>query len=325
MSDYDSQNQACSDYMMVDQPSNQDIYTNNSREDSFGANNLRSNSRAVKYKKSPGWTPSEDDILQNLIQKLGIKRWQYIAAEVNSKVWGGEQVRKGKQCRERWINHLNPEVKKGSFTPSEEVLMLEKQMENGNRWALIATFLHGRTENQVKNRFKHILKKFVEGKYGKEYFQTYSKEALRADAIVNIDKKDIIIEELLEQKKLEAVDDPAQVSNNISGSKIKVEDYCLSHPSHENNLFNNASAFKQVSSNFMGYSRNVQKLQQYNSQPHYLNLSMEAMHHDFTNLNVESSNLNNSMVSKKYGYKPNFLILIGYFISSWITGNIFLI
>lgn len=81
--------------------------------------------------------------------------------------------------------------------------MIEKQIEHGNRWALISTFLYGRTENQVKNRFKHILKKFVEEKYGKDYYRKYCQEVLQNDALENIDKKDKIVEELLESKREE--------------------------------------------------------------------------------------------------------------------------
>ena len=113
---------------------------------------------SANYMKSAQWMLKEDELLQVLVQKLGSKRWQCIANELNSKVWRGEQVRKGKQWRERWINHLNPQINKGLFTTEEDILMIEKQIQHGNRWAHIATFLLGRTENQVKNRFKHIQK-----------------------------------------------------------------------------------------------------------------------------------------------------------------------
>jgi Myb-like DNA-binding protein FlbD len=112
-------------------------------------------------------------------------------------------VRKGKQCRERWINHLNPQINKGPFSIEEDILMIEKQIQHGNRWAHIATFLVGRTENQVKNRFKHIQKKYVEGKYGKEFYREYSKEKVDKNTIENLDKPDKIIDELLEVKKME--------------------------------------------------------------------------------------------------------------------------
>jgi len=41
--------------------------------------------------------------------------------------------RSGKQCRERWVNHLKPEVKKGGWTHEEDELILQKQAELGNQ------------------------------------------------------------------------------------------------------------------------------------------------------------------------------------------------
>ena len=64
-----------------------------------------------------------------------------------------------KQCRERWYNHLNPFLRKGNWSPSEDLLLLEKQLEHGNRWSDIAKLLPGRNENSVKNRWKSITRK----------------------------------------------------------------------------------------------------------------------------------------------------------------------
>ena len=57
----------------------------------------KANSKSPKYKKSSQWTLAEDELLYVLVSKLGSKRWQCIATEVNNKVWQGEQLRKGKQ------------------------------------------------------------------------------------------------------------------------------------------------------------------------------------------------------------------------------------
>jgi len=44
-------------------------------------------------------------------------------------------------------------VKKGSWSRSEDSLILELQMKYGNAWAKITSFLPGRTDNAVKNRY----------------------------------------------------------------------------------------------------------------------------------------------------------------------------
>lgn len=76
----------------------------------------------------------------------------------------GFNKRQGKQCRERWINFLSPDIKRDQWTPQEDLLLLTKQQSIGNQWALIAKDILGRTENQVKNRFNSLIKKIREEK-----------------------------------------------------------------------------------------------------------------------------------------------------------------
>lgn len=66
--------------------------------------------------------------------------------------------RNGKQCRERWVNFLNPEIKKVPFSTDEDIFILEKKLEIGNRWAEIIKEMPGRTENNVKNRYNMMFK-----------------------------------------------------------------------------------------------------------------------------------------------------------------------
>lgn len=67
--------------------------------------------------------------------------------------------RSGKQCRERWFNTLNPNVKKGGWTPEEDFLIFKFFSEFGSKWSLIASKFPGRTENSVKNRFYSTLRR----------------------------------------------------------------------------------------------------------------------------------------------------------------------
>ncbi|XP_038971384.1 transcription factor MYB3R-5-like isoform X5 [Phoenix dactylifera] len=82
------------------------------------------------------WTKEEDDCIVELVAKHGSKKWSVIAKSLPGRI--------GKQCRERWHNHLNPAIKKDAWTPEEEVTLMHSHQIYGNKWAEIAKFLPGR-------------------------------------------------------------------------------------------------------------------------------------------------------------------------------------
>lgn len=62
-------------------------------------------------------------------------------------------TRTPKQCRERWVNHLNPSLKKTPWTPRQEWILFLTQKLLGNRWTEIKRIFTERSENDVKNRW----------------------------------------------------------------------------------------------------------------------------------------------------------------------------
>ena len=53
--------------------------------------------------------------------------------------------RTGKQCRERYMNHLMPGIHKAEWTSAEDIIIFEKRDLFGNQWKKIAQFLPGRS------------------------------------------------------------------------------------------------------------------------------------------------------------------------------------
>lgn len=91
------------------------------------------------------WTLEEDQKLAIFVKREGVGKWKQAA----TLIFG----RTGKQCRERWLNNLNPDVRKGNWTPEEDQIITKLYEKYGSKWTQIAKHIPGRTENSIKNRF----------------------------------------------------------------------------------------------------------------------------------------------------------------------------
>lgn len=74
-------------------------------------------------------------------------RWSELADRLPGRV--------GKQIRDRWINHLNPDINHHPFSRDDDLLLWTAHAKVGKKWVEIAAtfFKSSRSENQIKNRW----------------------------------------------------------------------------------------------------------------------------------------------------------------------------
>ena len=97
------------------------------------------------------WTRQEDETIIKYVAHHGTKSWARLAALLPGRI--------GKQCRERWVNHLNPTINHGPWTPAEDQLLIDLHSQFGNHWTKIGEMMPSRSDNAIKNRWNSTLAK----------------------------------------------------------------------------------------------------------------------------------------------------------------------
>ncbi|KAF8065907.1 MYB119 [Scenedesmus sp. PABB004] len=115
------------------------------------ASQKNARARSVKVRTLNRWTTEEHDKLAYLVDKWGSeKNWAKVAEEMPG--------RTGKQCRERWLNHMKPGIIKGNWSSEEEFLLAQCHALVGSHWSKMTKRLPGRTENSIKNFWNATLR-----------------------------------------------------------------------------------------------------------------------------------------------------------------------
>lgn len=84
--------------------------------------------------------------------------WSQVSRELFLR---GQQnsFKSGKNCRERWFNHVDPSINK-HWSTEEDLIMLQEVLSNGRKWSKAIPLLHGsKSEHMIKNRFHSLLRK----------------------------------------------------------------------------------------------------------------------------------------------------------------------
>jgi hypothetical protein len=129
------------------------------------------------------WTAEEDARLANAIGRFGTDYWR----KVSSMIPG----RSAKQCRERWIAQLSPELVRSDWSPEEDLTLVQKQAQFGNQWAKIKDFLPGRSGIAAKNRWNWLSRRNIP-KHSQEFeaiARSHSAEAVKQDEVVSPEGK----------------------------------------------------------------------------------------------------------------------------------------
>ena len=98
----------------IDQNEENELLRKRTESVMFYGENTKPAKKLKGVRKRP-WTQLEDVMLTKLVNRIGSQKWSEIAKRIKG--------REGKQCRERWHNHLNPQIRKDPWETKEEWLL----------------------------------------------------------------------------------------------------------------------------------------------------------------------------------------------------------
>ena len=102
------------------------------------------------------FTPQEDQELARLVSVHGDQDWNKISAELSKQ--SQNVKRTPRQCRDRYVNYLSPEIKNSEWTVEEDQCLILHYLLTPYHWRSMTNLFPGRSEVSIKNRFNHLYK-----------------------------------------------------------------------------------------------------------------------------------------------------------------------
>lgn len=201
----------------------------------------------LSKKQKYNWTNAEDDLLKSLVMSsnflsYGRIQWEIVAKELNKEIHLSDSfIRLSKHCRERWVNHLDPEMKRDKWSVEEDLILSEKYLETPKKWSLIAKFLKGRTDNSIKNRFNKLfrIEKLNESLYNEDIDENcLIKIKKTLNQIKEVQKNYDNFssansdEALIENEKLK---NKLMIKKNLDNSQKNKEDFRINYENYDDN------------------------------------------------------------------------------------------
>lgn len=94
-------------------------------------------------------------------------------------------VKNPKQCRERWINYINPSLEKAPLTNSEIDKLFILYHKYGSSWTKMSSIFKNRSENILKNTFYREIKRLAK-KMKKEIVKVSKQSIFYLEFTVNL-------------------------------------------------------------------------------------------------------------------------------------------
>lgn len=80
------------------------------------------------------WTEEQDQLLRDAVAQHGPRNWSKVSKMIPTK--------NGKQCRERWINHIDPAINREPWTHEDDMKLIEAHSRLGNKWTELGAIFH---------------------------------------------------------------------------------------------------------------------------------------------------------------------------------------